>query len=447
MDRDELLDSLTSDVLAYVMQGSFSDRHFTREIKPEGLDERFDEFEKLVRLHFLLQPDVVDFVESLPGNLRSIKTQTKNVSRISRGTVDGRIDWGATVQERYSRNPGNSALFVCEHRSESYDIDENLVLKELLSVIYETLSECAKYFERDYEWVTERWRNNADLVEGMQRIFERNVHVRRIRSPEEYEPTERMLQRAAESRQNVYRTAAALLRDYRAMREGDPDAMKQLLNRTAITPDDDETLFELFVLFRYISVIEELSADEFTLRTIESGSQEVARLSNGDDKSIVLYHDNSAKDRGISFVSDISEKEREELSRTEMIHHEAYRTANAYFGASEFRSATGRPDVIVLEIDRAERTEYLITEVKHSTRPETIRSGIKETLEYLAFLRDGGELVHDNDEMFGSGWNGVLVTQDMENVETADLHEQRSIRILQASGLEEKLETVLRRVL
>ena len=103
--------------------------------------------------------------------------------------------------------------------------------------------------------------------------------------------------------------------------------------------------------------------------------------------------------------------------------------------------------MIVIEIDRAERTEHLITEVKHSTRPETIRSGIKETLEYLAFLRDGGELVHDNDEMFGSGWNGVLVTQDMENVETADLHEQRSIRILQASELEEKLETVLRRVL
>ena len=431
MDRDELIESLTSDVLAYVMGGSFPDRHFAQEIKPEGLDERFDEFEKLVRLHFLLQPDVVDFVERLPETLRSIKTQTKNVSRISRGTVDGRIDWGATVQERYSRNPGNNALFVCEHRSESYD----------------TLSECAVYFERDYEWVTERWKDNSELVEQMQRIFERNVHVRRIRSPEDYEPTERMLQRAAESRQDVYRTAASLLRDYRAMMEGDPDAMKQLLSQTAITPDDDETLFELFVLFRYISVIEELSTDEFTLRTIESGSQEVARLSNADGESIVLYHDNSAKDRGISFVSDIGDKERAELSRTETIHREAYRTANAYFDDSEFTTATGRPDVIVLEIDRAERTEYLITEVKHSTRPETIRSGIKETLEYLAFLRNGGDLVHDGDEMFGSGWNGVLVTQDMESVETAELHEQRSIRILQASELEEKLETVLQRVL
>jgi hypothetical protein len=303
------------------------------------------------------------------------------------------------------------------------------------------------YFERDYEWVTERWKDNSELVEQMQRIFERNVHVRRIRSPEDYEPTERMLQRAAESRQDVYRTAASLLRDYRAMMEGDPDAMKQLLSQTAITPDDDETLFELFVLFRYISVIEELSTDEFTLRTIESGSQEVARLSNADGESIVLYHDNSAKDRGISFVSDIGDKERAELSRTETIHREAYRTANAYFDDSEFTTATGRPDVIVLEIDRAERTEYLITEVKHSTRPETIRSGIKETLEYLAFLRNGGDLVHDGDEMFGSGWNGVLVTQDMESVETAELHEQRSIRILQASELEEKLETVLQRVL
>lgn len=447
MDRDELIESLTSDVLAYVMGGSFPDRHFAREIKPEGLGERFDEFEKLVRLHFLLQPDVVDFVERLPETLRSIKTQTKNVSRISRGAVDGRIDWGATVQERYSRNPGNNALFVCEHRSESYDIDENLVLKKLLSLIYETLSECAVYFERDYEWVTERWKDNSELVEQMQRIFERNVHVRRIRSPEDYEPTERMLQRAGESRQDVYRTAASLLRDYRAMMEGDPDAMKQLLSQTAITPDDDETLFELFVLFRYISVIEELSTDEFTLRTIESGSQEVARLSNADGESIVLYHDNSAKDRGISFVSDIGDKERAELSRTETIHREAYRTANAYFDDSEFTTATGRPDVIVLEIDRAERTEYLITEVKHSTRPETIRSGIKETLEYLAFLRNGGDLVHDGDEMFGSGWNGVLVTQDMESVETAELHKQRSIRILQASELEEKLETVLQRVL
>jgi len=91
--------------------------------------------------------------------------------------------------------------------------------------------------------------------------------------------------------------------------------------------------------------------------------------------------------------------------------------------------------------------EYLVTEVKHSSRPETIRSGIKETLEYLAFLRNNDTLVHDESNVFGSGWNGVLVTQDLSETETANLESQQSIRILQASELENKLTTVLERVL
>lgn len=447
MDREALLQSLTSDVLTYVMHGSIPEDHIAEQIKLEGLDERFNDFEMLVRLHFILRPDIVDFVEKLPAQLRRIKTQTKNVSAVSRGTVDGRVDWGATVQERYSRNPHDTALFVCEHRSENYDIDENIVLKELLATIYHTLAECSVYFERKYDWVTQRWRDNMDLVGTMKRIFDRNVHVRRIRTPESYEPTDRMLQRASESRQDIYREAARLLSSYHRTLEGNPDEMRELLERTAITPDDDATLFELYVLFRYISAIEELSDNEFTLRTIEHGSQEVARLENNSDEQLVLYHNSSAGDRDLSFISDVFDKGKQNLSRTERIHREAQQIANTYFADTEFRTATGQPDVIVLEIQREQKVEYLITEVKYSTRPETIRSGIKETLEYLAFLRDGGDLVHDEPNVFGSGWNGVLVVQDLEDTKTADLDQQQSIRILQASELEDKLTTLLDRVL
>jgi len=429
------------------MHGSFPEKHVVERIKLDGLDERFDDFEALMRLHFVLRPDVVDFVEALPTRLRNIKTQTKNVASVSRGTVDGRIDWSGTVQERYSRNPRDKALFVCEHRSENYDIDENLVLKELLSIIYETLEDCGRYFQRDYDWVTERWRNSVDLVETMEKIFERNVHVRRIRSPEAYEPTDRMIERASESRQAIYRDAAMLLSRYLETVAGDPEAIQELLERTAITPSDDETLFELFVLFRYVSAIERLSNEEFTMRTIESGSQEVARLTGEDGEEVVLYHDNSARDRGLSFRSNVYEKSEADLSRTERIHREAREISNTYFTDAEFRAATGRPDVIVLEIQRETGTEYLVTEIKHSTRPETIRSGIRETLEYLTFLRQDGELVHDEPNVFGSGWNGVLVVQDLEESETADIDDQRSIRILQASELDDKLPDVLARIL
>lgn len=446
MDREDLVAGLSQDILTYVMHGSFPERHVARELKPAELDDRFDDYESLVGLHFILKPEVVDFVEKLPKRLRSVKTQTKRVTTVSRGHVNGRINWPATMRERYAKNPRDSSLFAVDDRSESYDIAENVVLKQLLSVVYRTLEDCEEYLRADYEWVTERWHENRELVEEMQRIFERNVHVKRIRDPEEYEPTERMLQRAEEARTDVYTEAAMLLRSYRASLEGDAEAIADLLKRTAITPDDEETLLELYVLFRYVSAIEDLRQESFTLSTIASDSQEVARMTDG-DVEIVLYHDNSARDRDLSFVPEEYEKARDQLSRTEMIQRETREVMSTYFRDEEFRRTSGRPDVIVLEVDSAERHEYLVTEVKNSTRPETVRSGIKETLEYLAFLRRDDEFVYDQKTAYtGSGWNGVLIVQDIDGSETAPLDEQRSIRILQASEVESKLRDILESV-
>lgn len=445
MDRQELLDQLTQDVLAYVMHGGFSEDRLASEIKPTELDERFDDYESLIRLHFVLRPDVVDFVESLPQRLRSVKTQTENTTRTSRGRVDGRIDWSATIRKRHSTNPRDTSLFVCQNRSESYDIDENVVLKQLLSVIYTTLKDCEQYLRREYEWVTDRWKENLELVDTMVDLFERNVHVTRIRDPEEYEPTERMLQRTAGSREPVYREAVELLRTYRSSLAGEEEAIRELLDETAITPNDEETLLELFVLFRFIATIEEFRGDDFRLRTIESGSQEVARMES-EDTEIVLYHDSSASDRGLRFAPSEPDKDRSDLTRAEMVKREAREVTAEYFGTEVSSVWTKRPDVIVLEVDGDERTEYLITEIKNSTRKETIQQGIEETLEYLAFLQQDREFVYEKDtNYFGAGWNGLLVIQDVER-ETRDLREQRSIRILQAAEVEDRLKEILRNV-
>lgn len=447
MNRDELLDELTGDILAYVMHGGFPERKLASELRPGGVDERFEDYEMLVRLHFILREDVVDFVEALPGRLRSIKTQTENVSRTTRGGINGRINWSATFRERYSSNPSDTALFVTENRTESYDTDENVVLKRLLAVIYETLIECREYLERDYDWVNERWRAGRDLVESMTDIFERNVHVRRIRDPESYEPTERMLERAAVSRQVVYREASSLVRTYQRTMDGEPDAIRELLDRTTITPDDDETLFELFVLFKFIETIESLRSREFILRTIESGSQEVARLTSA-DAEIVLYHDSSASDRDLSFQPFEPDKRTEELSRAERVKREAREVLASYFDRTSRPVYTKRPDVIVLEVRASSGIEYLVTEVKNSTRQETIHRGIEETLEYLAFLRQDEEFVFEQDTgYFGNGWNGLLVVQDLGD-DTLALEEQGSqpIRILQASEVQSKLRDVLERV-
>ncbi|WP_254536307.1 hypothetical protein [Halomarina litorea] len=447
MDRDELLGELTQDVFAYVMHGTFSERRFVGEIRPSGLGERFEDFESLVRLHFVLRPEVVDFVEQLPRRIRSVKTQTEDSRSRQRGHASGRVDWSATVRERYSRAPGDKSLFVCENRTENYDVPENIVLKRILSLVHRTLVDCQTHLQKEYDWVTDRWKENLELAETLIEIFERNVHVTRIRDPTEYEPTERMLRAAEESRSEIYRDAARLLREYHDAARGDEDAIRDLLASTAITPDDDETLLELFVLFKYIRVIEELQDENFTLRTIESGTQEIARLQGGDSE-FVLYHDRSGRSRGLSFTTAEHDKPRAELGRAEMVKREAQETTANYFRDDDLSRRSNRPDVIVLEVRGDDRREYLITEVKNSTRRETIRQGIEETLEYVAFLRQDGEFVFDRDtDFFGSGWNGLLVVQDLKDMETARLEDQQSIRILQASEVSDRLRDILLGVL
>lgn len=446
MKREQLVEGLSQDILAYVMHGSFPEQHVVEELVPEGIDGRFEDYESLVRLHFVLRPDIVEFVERLPRRLRSIETATENIAKTSRGQVDGRINWSKTVKERYSRNPNDRSMFVCESRSENYDTDQNVVLKRLLAVVHQTLTDCAELFEHGYDWVTERWQENLELVDQLRNVFERNVHVTRIRQPAEYEPTDRMLQRASSSRSALYREAAGLLRSYRRTLAADDEAIAELLRKTAITPDDEETLLELYVLFRYVSTVEELSEEQFQLRTIESGSQEVARMERG-EQELVLYHDNSAGDRGLSFVPEEFERPRSTLSRAGVVQREAQSVAESYFRERELRLSTGRPDVIVLEVRSEEGRQYLVTEVKNSTSYDTVRSGIKETLEYLAFLRQDNDLVFADEQPFGTGWNGVLVIQDIEGEETAGLEDQQSIRILQASEVEGKLRRVLENVL
>lgn len=93
--------------------------------------------------------------------------------------------------------------------------------------------------------------------------------------------------------------------------------------------------------------------------------------------------------------------------------------------------------------------------MKNSTLKETIRTGIKEMLEYLAFLRVNEDYVFGRDtsrseDYFGFGCNGILAIQDFEQ-ETPSLSEQsedsKEIKTLQASELDDDLTPILQSLL
>jgi hypothetical protein len=87
-----------------------------------------------------------------------------------------------------------------------------------------------------------------------------------------------MLNTAVESRHAVYRDAASLLQTRRALFAGKPDQPEHLLSETAITPQDDHTLLELLVLFRFITALENFHGTDAQFETITTDRQEVARL-------------------------------------------------------------------------------------------------------------------------------------------------------------------------
>lgn len=117
MKKTELIDGLTEDIASYVMHGEFQEEQLAADLKHDGLDERFEDYELLMDLHFILKPEVVEFVQRLPDRIRGIKTQTKNVSQTRRGTVEGRINWSSTIKKRYSGNPDDNSLFVTDNRT------------------------------------------------------------------------------------------------------------------------------------------------------------------------------------------------------------------------------------------------------------------------------------------------------------------------------------------
>jgi len=433
MKESRMIEELTQDILTYMRRGeSGIGRIVAENVKPEGLDERFKEYEKLMDFHFILKEKVVDFVKNLRPRLREVKTKTKNVKKTSKNGVEGRINWSSTVKERYSRNPKDFSLFVCENRSENYDIDENIVLKKLLSVIYRTLEDCEEYLKEDKNPVIkETWEEKEDLIEEMRGIFERNVHIQRIKKPERYEPTERMINSAENSRQSIYREAAKLINTRRKIFKGDKEEIKSLIENTAVKPDNKGTLFELFTLFRFIKIIENHEKNDFSLETIESNSQPIAGMSYK-DKEIRLYHDSSG-DKNLKFLYG-EDDFNTPPSRPELVEKKATEVTEDYFKERK-EEHSKRPDIIVLEIKSDESREYIVTEVKYSTNQKTIERGIKETLEYLAYMkyrnnwrfRDGKESIFGND-------NGLLVIRDLDE-DTEALSEQRTIKIFQTSDL------------
>jgi hypothetical protein len=391
MTAEDMLEEISDELIIYLKQGSIRVDSFLKKV-----DLNINNFEQLLRIHFLLKEEVKEFIEDLPYLIRNIKTSTQKTNREVNGEIRGRIDWQATIAHRSKSNFSDQSRFVCQQVDKDFNIKENLVLKKFLNIINNILYNDLNSSWNDYSWLSD-WFNNDGLFKKFEQIMSKNVYLKRI-SLDNTIITERMIADSKKSRNFLYRRAAELLEFYFDYIENNSWKDKSeenkeildLLNKSFIKPEKDSVLFELYWVIQLIRA----NARGYKLNLLDGSSNLTAEWLRGNYK-YSLYHDSTASNE-LNWNVDLNEimnSSNSYLKRKALSYENAKKISNIF--NSEINSSywSGRPDIIIEIRKRSDNSlkKIVLAEVKYTRNHETAKGGLKELLDYIYLVKDSNK--------------------------------------------------------
>lgn len=377
--EDELLEEISGFLHGYLKAGKVRLNSFLTKV-----NSNISNLEQLLTIRFLLRDETKEFVKELPTLLKRFKTTTILQNDTFYGEVRGQIDWGQTIKERVERNPKDKIVFSTNESIRSYNTPENLVLKELLKILYTLLFEdnYIKGFE-NREWFAE-WQG---LKSHLIHTYKKNIYLQRVDS---FLVSDRIIEKTLSHRNKLYRNAARLLAFYRKLMNGkySEQDIKNVLQETLIAPDNIDVLFELYWV---IKLIKENTKD--SQLHLMDGSQNL--VASWDTKSHLykLYHDStgSGEVKFSILSSEILQSNNNYLKRKYQSFTSVNDLAFEFFGRNTSKFLwQGRPDFLLEVYDRkTSRIEKIIIgEVKNTSRVDYAIIGLEELLDYLHFVKD-----------------------------------------------------------
>jgi hypothetical protein len=385
---------------AYLSSGKINRDNLASKLDFSGLE--IDNFDRLKRIHFTLSEDVIGFVEDLPEHIRRINTESRRERKTTKGEIKGRIEWNQTIKKRYSQNYKDKSLFVTKNPYIEYNIPENLVLKKVLGIIYDVIDQ--ELEDIDYDWREEKW--SDDLIEEMNRIYNKNVHVDRIKDRHDIRLSNKNLEAARTSRKKIYRDAHDLYIKYQKLMDNqfDDEEVEKILSETLIRPGDKYTLFEIFVIVKIV----ENFGQEYELKSIR-GSEEFARLEKADKEIKVFYDGQGSFEFEEGF--DRNEGSSRFMQKSEEIS-EGYSQARKFFlnkNKANYSLYSGEPDIIIEFRSDEGLEKVVIGEIKYTDKEKTVSDGLEQLIEYLKFARIGDSGYLENEYKL----KGLIVTDRM----------------------------------
>ena len=326
---------------------------------------RDEDISMLQRIHFLLSPQVQEFLSVAKKLVRNLSHSTVNQEIISRGMIRGSIDWGKTYEERSKEGFKNKSIFSCKTTNKIYDLPENQLFKFLLNKIAimtkNTSDEGLKPLDIK-ESDNEYWHNTIIEARRISLRLKNKSHMRDISDIDNVTP--KMVRKTFKNKNNGYKAVVNCYLLYRSIFHEDDDSLHnliELISNQVLKPLNDNKLFEIYVLFKLMDAFPK--DYNRILKLMHRDSDFVSQYSK-DNQTINLYYQNLPEGFG-------------EKSKRLAI-------SSSY---NDFGIGAGEPDIIV-EICENDSKRFRLIEIKNSSKNDTLKRGLNEVYAYLKEYED-----------------------------------------------------------
>lgn len=369
-------------------------------------DFTIDRLQDLLKLRFIKSDHTIAFMKSLEKELASIKSSTNSTTMESYYEVRGEILWEETLHRRLQTNPKDHYRFITRETERTFNTDENLVLKELLSKLYTYCydDQFLKLFAARpwYEDVMNNRRNVEDALYH-------NIYVSKI---EKQKVSDRIINKAKTHRKKIYREAAYLLYFIHQLEQGNytSEHLKDVLHEFFILPANEDVLFELYWI---VQILKKQNNAEYYL--MDGTNSKVASWADG-EYDFHLYHDSAGSNR-VRFAvhsDEIAESENPYLIHESRSFYKYHQLAQTFFNKEKSLNYwRGRPDILIEKVHRESKqlAELIIGEIKNTQSINYASKGLSELVSYMHLVKDkNGQYLIDSDVLI----RGLLCLGEIE---------------------------------
>lgn len=324
------------------------------------------DLETLWAIHYLLDPRTRGFLDAASAIMQRLSRTGLRQSSVSREMIRGRIDWPATVRERGAAG-GDPNLYVVVGNRRSFDLHENRVLKFLLRNVLLLSQRVCRGLSEGTQGCgciqpdsRSTWKAQVEALGIRAAQHLKSVHLRAVADLPSI--SERDLERVRRVRGHFYRELETAARQYVEAQAQPQQYLAEMLAQRVLEPLRRDDLYELWVLFQSINLLEKQGWKRLEIGLIGS-------------------------DRGFSAVFQRgAQRIRFHFQQLPKPLHEAseYRDLMDKYGLGP---SVRRPDIIIER--EGGQPGYLIIEVKRSQSRSYIADGAYKLIGYLSDFAKG----------------------------------------------------------